>query len=98
VQTAFVIVSAFVLGAVVGSFLNVVIWRVPRGESIVRPPSHCPACSTPLQPRDLVPIGSWVVLRGRCRTCQVRISARYPLIELATGLVFAAVAAVVLGR
>jgi len=93
-STAVVVVIAFVFGAVVGSFLNVVLWRVPRGESIVSPPSHCPACGTPLQPSELIPIVSWVALRGRCRTCYTTISVRYPLVELATGLVFAAVAAI----
>ncbi len=88
----FWILMAFVLGALVGSFLNVVLWRVPRGESIVTPGSHCPSCGTFLRPIELVPIVSWVALRGRCRTCGVSISARYPLVELACGLVFALVA------
>jgi leader peptidase (prepilin peptidase)/N-methyltransferase len=94
-SSAIVAVVAFVLGAVVGSFLNVVLWRVPRHESIVSPPSHCPECGTPLQPRDLIPIVSWAALRGRCRMCHTSISIRYPLVELATGLVFAAVAVLV---
>jgi leader peptidase (prepilin peptidase) / N-methyltransferase len=92
-STAIVVAVAFVLGAVVGSFLNVVLWRVPRGESIVSPPSHCPECDTPLEPIELIPIVSWVALRGRCRTCHTSISVRYPLVELATGLVFAVAAA-----
>jgi leader peptidase (prepilin peptidase) / N-methyltransferase len=71
-----------------GSFLNVVIWRVPRGESIVRPPSHCPSCGHAVRPRDNVPVASWLLLRGRCRDCHAPISVRYPLVELATGLVF----------
>ena len=89
---AFVIVIAFVFGLLVGSFLNVVLWRVPRGESIVSPGSHCPSCGTFLRPVELVPVVSWAVQRGRCRSCGMHISARYPLVELATGVVFALVA------
>jgi len=75
-----------VLGSLVGSFLNVVIWRLPRGESIVFPASRCPACGARLQFVDLVPVVSWVALRGRCRSCAQAISPRYPLVEvLATG-------------
>lgn len=80
------------LGLAVGSFLNVVIWRVPRGESVVRPPSACPRCGTPIRHRDNVPVLSWVLLRGRCRDCGDRISPRYPLVELGTGVLFALVA------
>src|SRR4051794_32155705 len=79
-----------VIGLVIGSFLNVVIWRVPRDESLVRPGSHCPACGHPVRPRDNVPVVSWLLLRGRCRDCGARISARYPLVELLTGAVWAA--------
>lgn len=89
---ALVVVWAAVLGALVGSFLNVVVWRVPRGESIVRPPSACPACGHPIRPRDNVPVVSWLVLGGRCRDCKSRISARYPLVELGTAGAFALVA------
>ena len=78
-----------VLGLLIGSFLNVVIWRVPRGESIVRPPSHCPACDAQLAPYDNIPVVSWLVLRGRCRHCAARISARYPAVETATAVLFA---------
>jgi leader peptidase (prepilin peptidase)/N-methyltransferase len=78
-------------GLLIGSFLNVVIWRVPRGESIVRPPSHCPSCDTELAARDNIPLVSWLLLRGRCRYCGTHISARYPAVELATGLLFAVV-------
>lgn len=78
----------FILGTVIGSFLNVCIYRIPRGESVVFPGSHCPACSRRLGPVDLVPILSYLVLRGRCRTCTNRISPRYPLIELLTGVLF----------
>jgi leader peptidase (prepilin peptidase) / N-methyltransferase len=80
------------LGLVIGSFLNVVVWRVPRGESIVRPPSHCPSCGHKVRPRDNVPVVSWLLLRGRCRDCHAPISARYPLVELATGVVFVVLA------
>ncbi len=83
-----------VLGAIVGSFLNVVVHRLPRGESVVHPRSRCPACGTQLAERDNVPVISWLLLRGRCRSCGVAISARYPLVELATGLAFAAVAVI----
>lgn len=76
------------LGLLVGSFLNVVIWRVPRGESIVSPPSHCPGCDAEVRPRDNVPVVSWLVLRGRCRDCDEPISGRYPLVELGTAAVF----------
>lgn len=88
-----VVVTAAVFGLAIGSFLNVVIWRVPRGESVVRPRSHCPDCGTAIAPRDEVPVLSWVLLRGRCRACGVRFGARYPLVELTCGLLFAAMAA-----
>jgi leader peptidase (prepilin peptidase) / N-methyltransferase len=80
------------LGAVIGSFLNVVIHRVPRGASIARPRSRCPGCDAEIRVRDNVPILSWVLLHGRCRDCGKRISGRYPAIELLTAAVFAAVA------
>jgi leader peptidase (prepilin peptidase)/N-methyltransferase len=67
---------AGVLGLLIGSFLNVVIHRVPIGASVVSPPSHCPACEQPIRPRDNVPVLSWVVLRGRCAHCGAPISAR----------------------
>ena len=78
-----------VLGLLIGSFLNVVVYRVPAGLSLVSPGSACPACSHPVRPRDNVPVVSWLLLRGRCRDCDVPISARYPMVELATGLLFA---------
>lgn len=81
-----------VLGLAVGSFLNVVIHRVPDGHSIVRPPSACPGCGTPISARDNIPILSWLLLRGRCRTCGMRISARYPLVELLNAVVWLALA------
>jgi leader peptidase (prepilin peptidase)/N-methyltransferase len=77
-------------GLAIGSFLNVVIWRVPRGESIVSPPSACPSCGTEIRPYDNIPVLSWLVLRGRCRSCRQRISPRYPLVEAGTALMFAA--------
>lgn len=83
------------LGLLIGSFLNVVIWRVPRGESVVSPPSHCPRCEQPIAPRDNLPVLSWLLLRGRCRHCAEPISARYPAVELATGALFAATAAAI---
>jgi leader peptidase (prepilin peptidase)/N-methyltransferase len=84
--------ASMVLGLLVGSFLNVVIWRVPRGESVVRPPSHCPTCNAPVRPRDNIPVLSWLLLRGRCRDCSTPISGRYPLVEVATGAVFVVLA------
>jgi leader peptidase (prepilin peptidase)/N-methyltransferase len=89
---AFTAVLAGVLGLVIGSFLNVVIWRVPRGESVVRPPSHCPGCDREITARDNVPVLSWLLLRGRCRHCGTPISVRYPAVELATAVLFAVVA------
>jgi len=77
-----------VLGALVGSFLNVVIYRVPRGVSIVAPPSACPACGHRIRPHDNIPILSWLLLRGRCRDCGAGIAARYPLVEAATAALF----------
>ena len=82
------LILAGVLGLIIGSFLNVVVWRVPRGESIAHPPSHCPACGAAVRPRDNVPVVSWLRLRGRCRDCKAPISARYPLVELGTAAVF----------
>jgi leader peptidase (prepilin peptidase) / N-methyltransferase len=79
------------VGAVIGSFLNVVIHRLPRRQSLVSPPSRCPQCETPVKPYDNVPVVSWLVLRGRCRHCGAPISPRYPVVELLTALVFAAV-------
>ena len=84
---------ALAVGLVVGSFLNVVIHRLPLGMSVAFPPSHCPVCEKKIAPWDNIPIVSYVLLRGRCRHCGTTISPRYPLVELATGLVFAALAA-----
>jgi leader peptidase (prepilin peptidase)/N-methyltransferase len=80
-----------VFGALIGSFLNVVIWRLPRGESLVTPASHCPSCDAPVKPYDNVPVFSWLVLRGRCRPCGAPISARYPLVEALTAVLVALV-------
>ena len=80
-QTALIAAWFTTVGAVVGSFLNVVIARVPRGQSIVRPGSRCPRCKTPIHWYDNVPILSWILLRARCRACRAPISARYPLVE-----------------
>jgi leader peptidase (prepilin peptidase) / N-methyltransferase len=88
------IALAAVIGAIVGSFLNVVVWRLPRGESLVKPSSRCPACAKPIAPYDNVPVVSWLLLQGRCRHCGARISPRYPLIELITAAAFAGVVAV----
>jgi leader peptidase (prepilin peptidase)/N-methyltransferase len=85
----------FALGLIFGSFLTVVIGRLPRGESIVRPRSRCPACGAEIRARDNIPVVSWLLLRGRCRACGERISAEYPLVELATGTLFAATVALV---
>lgn len=86
---AFLLLAVAVLGAMVGSFLNVVIHRLPREESVVFPHSHCPSCGTAIRPYDNVPIVSWVALRGRCRACRAPISARYPAVELLTAALFA---------
>jgi len=83
---------AGLLGLAAGSFANVVIHRVPRRESVVRPGSRCPACGTPVAWRDNLPLVSWLLLRGRCRSCRAPISVRYPLVELAMGLLWFVVA------
>jgi len=90
--TAVVAVLAAVLGACVGSFLNVVAWRLPREESVVHPRSHCPHCGSPLRWFENVPLLSWMVLRARCRHCGSAISARYPAVELLTAGLFVATA------
>jgi leader peptidase (prepilin peptidase) / N-methyltransferase len=86
------VVPAFVLGLLIGSFLNVVIYRVPARRSVVEPPSACPSCDTRLTALDLVPVLSWLALRGRCRHCSASISSRYPMVELITAVLFALVA------
>ncbi|WP_235477764.1 MULTISPECIES: A24 family peptidase [unclassified Frigoribacterium] len=89
--TAVLVAGGF--GLLIGSFLNVVVYRVPAGISIARPASACPSCSTPIRRRDNVPVVSWLALGGKCRDCRTSISARYPIVELATGLFFVLVAA-----
>lgn len=81
-------VMIFALGLVIGSFLNVCIYRIPRGESVMYPPSHCPSCGAKLKAVDLVPILSYILLRGRCRYCRAPITTRYPMIELLTGIIY----------
>lgn len=88
---ALLILAAGCLGLLVGSFLNVVVHRVPRHESVLRPASHCPRCLAPVRARHNVPVLGWLVLRGRCAGCALPISVRYPLIEALTGALFAAV-------
>ncbi|NCP02510.1 MAG: prepilin peptidase, partial [Deltaproteobacteria bacterium] len=84
----FFLSSAFVLGLVVGSFLNVCIYRIPAGLSIVFPPSACPKCHHPIRWFENIPLLSYLFLRGRCARCRTRISLRYPLIEALTGVLF----------
>jgi leader peptidase (prepilin peptidase) / N-methyltransferase len=86
-----VVASMALLGLTVGSFLNVVIYRVPRAESVVSPKSHCPQCLTQTKRRHAVPVLSWLALRGRCAYCRARISARCPMVEVGTALLFAAI-------
>lgn len=89
---ALVIAFAAALGAIIGSFSNVLIYRIPRGESVVFPPSRCPSCGRRLGALDLVPILSWAALGGRCRSCRSPISPRYPVVELLSALGYAAIA------
>jgi len=88
---SFYAASAFVLGLIFGSFLNVVIHRVPRGESVVFPRSHCAACGAPVKAFDNIPLVSFALLGGRCRSCRARISFSYPMVELFAGLMFVAI-------
>ena len=92
IAAVFPLVGVGVFGALIGSFLNVVIFRVPAGRSIVAPPSACGSCGAGIRPWDNIPVLSWVLLRGRCRDCVASISARYPLVELGTALFFVLVA------
>lgn len=85
----------FVMGACIGSFLNVLIYRIPRGQEWVKTPSACPSCGHRLGALDLVPILSWMALRGRCRYCGTSISARYALVECVTGIIFALLSIVI---
>lgn len=88
IPAGWIVAIAAVFGALIGSFLNVVIWRVPQGISIVRPPSACPSCGASIAWYDNVPILSYLLLRGRCRHCNAHISARYPLVEALTAALF----------
>ncbi|RCW48148.1 A24 family peptidase [Halanaerobium sp. MA284_MarDTE_T2] len=78
----------FITGLVIGSFLNVVIYRLPTGKSIIYPPSHCPNCGHKLSMLELIPVLSYIFLRGKCKNCKADISIRYPIIELLTGIIF----------
>ncbi|MCU1525670.1 MAG: prepilin peptidase [Microbacteriaceae bacterium] len=89
-----VAVMAGIFGLLIGSFLNVVVYRVPAGMSLISPPSACPQCKSRIKPQDNIPLLSWMFLRGRCRNCGTAISPRYPLVEAGTALAFAAVALV----
>ncbi len=79
------------LGLAIGSFLNVVIYRVPRGDSLITPASHCPSCNVPIRNRHNIPVFGWLILRGRCADCGASISMRYPLVEFSTASLFVAV-------
>lgn len=92
IPTASFVSTTGALGLIIGSFLNVVIYRVPAGISVVRPGSTCPQCREPVRARDNVPVVSWLLLRGRCRDCAAPIALRYPLVELATAVLFAVTA------
>jgi len=85
------IILAALFGAVLGSFLNVVVYRLPRGESLVTPGSHCPSCSASVKAYDNIPVLAWMWLHGRCRACRAAISPRYPLVEAATAALLVAV-------
>ena len=87
-QSAAIVALAGLLGLLVGSFLNVVIHRLPLGESVVSPASRCPSCGTGIRPVDNVPVFSWLFLGGRCRSCRTKISVRYPLVELTNAILW----------
>lgn len=88
------LLPAAAFGLILGSFLNVVAWRLPSRMSLSLPASHCPSCETAIKPYDNIPVLSWLILRGRCRSCSEHISARYPIVEAMTAVLFAAVVAV----
>ncbi len=90
----FAVMTFTLFGLLFGSFANVVVWRLPRGESVVSPGSHCPGCDAPIAWYDNIPLVSWVALRGRCRGCDAPIAVRYPLVEAASGALFALAALV----
>jgi leader peptidase (prepilin peptidase)/N-methyltransferase len=90
--SGYVVVAAGVVGLLIGSFLNVVVHRVPAGLSVIEPPSACPGCGHVVRARDNVPVLSWLLLRGRCRDCRAPIPVRYPLVEAGTAVAFAATA------
>ncbi|MEZ4501090.1 MAG: prepilin peptidase [Dehalococcoidia bacterium] len=91
-MTALLVVASVVLGLLIGSFLNVVIARVPAGESVVRPRSRCPVCLEPIAARDNIPVVSWLILGRKCRNCRSPINAIYPLVEAGTACLFGVVA------
>jgi leader peptidase (prepilin peptidase) / N-methyltransferase len=92
--TWFPVLVAAAFGGAVGSFLNVVVYRLPLGISLVHPPSHCPSCKQPIRWFDNVPVFGWIMLGGRCRNCRNPISVRYPLVEAATAAIFGGLALV----
>ena len=92
---ALLYVVSLLLGLIIGSFLNVVAYRVPKKESLIRPGSHCPSCGHAVRWHDNVPVLGWLALRGRCRDCQAAIPVRYPVVEGLTGLLFLAAALVI---
>lgn len=94
-DVSLVAVLGAVLGLVFGSFINVVAYRIPADKSIVSPPSACPSCGHPIRHRDNIPVVSWILLRGKCRDCGARISSRYPIVEVATAVLFAATVVVI---
>jgi len=89
-QDLILYIIVFIFGSIVGSFLNVCIYRIPRGESIIAPSSHCPSCNTPIKIWDNIPIISYMLLYGKCRSCKTRIPFRYPLVEAMNGFFYIA--------
>jgi leader peptidase (prepilin peptidase) / N-methyltransferase len=92
------VVMALIFGACIGSFLNVVVYRLPAGLSLVHPPSRCPHCHHRLQPRDNIPVLGWILIGGKCRYCRSPVSWRYPAVEALTGLLFAGLASVLIAK
>jgi len=90
VETAIIAIVIFIFGTMIGSFLNVVIYRIPKGESIVFPASKCQSCQTPLKWYHNIPIFSWLALRGKCAFCKESIAKQYPIVEFVTGIIFMA--------